>query len=192
MCKNNGIKIIDMTPAKQGICCCPIVNIDDCMKSDNINMISCGGQASIPICYAFKEANPKLEYIEIVSTISSASAGPGTRKNISEYITSTQEAVATMLGIKKVKVIINITPAVPPIKMKTTVLANSGEISDKQQTKRQIEEIVASTKNYVPGYETTVTLEELGKKMMCQVEVSRVDTTYQHTLEILISLIVQH
>ena len=80
LCKENGIRIIDMTPAKLGITCCPVVNLDECLKSDNINMISCGGQASIPICQAIKQVNPGINYIEIVSTISSASAGPGTRE----------------------------------------------------------------------------------------------------------------
>ena len=99
LCKENGIRIIDMTPAKLGITCCPVVNLDECLKSDNINMISCGGQASIPICQAIKQVNPGIEYIEIVSTISSASAGPGTRKNISQYISATEKAIRKVLDI---------------------------------------------------------------------------------------------
>ena len=76
-----------------------VVNLDDCLDSDNINMISCGGQASMPMCLAIKRANPNIKYIEVVSTISSASAGPGTRKNISQYITATENAIRDMLDI---------------------------------------------------------------------------------------------
>ncbi|MFM7314559.1 MAG: acetaldehyde dehydrogenase, partial [Cyanobium sp.] len=117
LCKKHGIRVIDMTPAKLGVACCPVVNLDECLDADNINMISCGGQASMPICLAIKQVNPEIEYIEVVSTISSASAGPGTRRNISQYITSTQKAISYMLNIPAVKVIINITPAIPPIHM---------------------------------------------------------------------------
>ena len=147
-----------MTPARLGISCCPGVNLKECLDSNNISMISCGGQASIPICHAIKKTNEKLDYIEVVSTISSASAGPGTRRNISEYITSTQQAISRILGIKKVKVIINITPATPPIHMKTTILMRSEDILDELATERAIKASIISTKNYIPGYKSSVTL----------------------------------
>lgn len=172
LCRQYGVRVIDMTPAKLGVTCCPVVNLDKCLDADNINMISCGGQASMPICFAIKQANPNLEYIEIVSTISSASAGPGTRKNISQYITSTQEAISSMLGIKTVKVIINITPAIPPIHMKTSILTHSEDIVSESNTKDAIERIESSTRRYVPGYCTSVELKQLGVKMMCQVQVT--------------------
>jgi acetaldehyde dehydrogenase (acetylating) len=172
LCRQYGARVIDMTPAKLGVTCCPVVNLDHCLGADNINMISCGGQASIPICFAFKQANPCLEYIEIVSTISSASAGPGTRKNISQYITSTQQAISEMLGIKTVKVIINITPAIPPIHMKTSILANAEDIANQSETKTAIEAVELSTRSYVPGYSKSVDLKQLGAKIMCQVQVT--------------------
>ena len=172
LCRKYGVRVIDMTPAKLGVTCCPVVNLDKCLDSDNINMISCGGQAAMPICFAIKQANPNLEYIEIVSTISSASAGPGTRKNISQYITSTQEAISIMLGIKTVKVIINITPAIPPIHMKTSILTYSEDIISESNTKDAIESIESSTRRYAPGYRTSVELKKLGVKMMCQVQVT--------------------
>lgn len=172
LCREFGVRVIDMTPAKLGVTCCPAVNIDHCLGADNINMISCGGQASIPICFAFKQANPCLDYIEVVSTISSASAGPGTRRNISQYVTSTQQAIASMLGIKTVKVIINITPAIPPIHMKTSILANAEDVPSKSDTKSAIEAIEESTRSYVPGYRKSVELKQLGAKVMCQVQVT--------------------
>jgi acetaldehyde dehydrogenase len=161
-----------MTPAKLGVACCPVVNLDRCLEANNINMISCGGQASIPICFAIKQANPHIQYIEVVSTISSASAGPGTRKNISEYITATQKAISNMLDIKEVKVIINITPAMPPIHMKTSILVNSEDVASEADARSRIEAVAATTRRYVPGYHTSVELKQLGSKMMCQVQVT--------------------
>ena len=172
LCRQYGVRVIDMTPAKLGVTCCPVVNLETCLDADNINMISCGGQAAMPICFAIKQANPALGYIEIVSTISSASAGPGTRKNISQYITSTQEAISSILGIKTVKVIINITPAIPPIHMKTSILTLSEDIASESDTKAAIERIESSTRMYAPGYRTSVELKQLGAKMMCQVRVT--------------------
>ena len=172
LCKKNNIRVIDMTPAMLGVACCPVVNLDHCLDSDNINMISCGGQASMPICFALKEANPEIKYLEIVSTISSASAGPGTRKDISQYISTTQKSISDMLDIEKVKVIINITPAVPPIHMKTSVLIHSDHIKNFSDTQETIRKIVSMTSCYVPGYCLSVDLKQLGAKSMCQVQVT--------------------
>lgn len=172
MCKKNGIRIIDMTPAKLGLSCCPVVNLDECLDADNINMISCGGQASMPICMAIQRVNPSMNYIEVVSTISSASAGPGTRKNISQYITSTQNAIRDMLGISLVKVMINITPAIPPIHMKTSILLDTEAISSESETRASIEDVAARVRSYAPGYYTSVDLCGLGAKTMCQVQVT--------------------
>ena len=171
-CKKNGIKIIDMTPARLGISCCPVVNLEECLSADNINMISCGGQASMPICQAIKQVNPEISYIEVVSTISSASAGPGTRRNISEYITSTQKAIRDMLDISVVKVMINITPAIPPIHMKTSILIESDIISSESKTRASIECMTKRVRKYSPGYYTSVDLRKIGAKTMCQVEVT--------------------
>jgi len=172
LCKKHDIRIVDMTPAKLGISCCPVVNLDACLDADNINMISCGGQASMPICLAIKQANPAINYIEVVSTISSASAGPGTRRNISQYITSTQEAIRDMLGISSVKVIINITPAVPPIHMKTSVLVDSQAISSESETRSSIESVASRVRFYSPGYYTSIDLRRLSTKTICQVQVT--------------------
>jgi acetaldehyde dehydrogenase len=172
LCRRHGIRIVDMTPAKLGVTCCPVVNLDFCLDADNINMISCGGQASMPICLAIKQVNPQISYVEIVSTISSASAGPGTRKNISQYISSTQKAICDMLGIKNVKVIINITPAIPPIHMKTSVLIDSDQIESETETIAGIEDVIFRTQAYAPGYHSSVKLRRLGQKSICQVQVT--------------------
>ena len=170
--KKHGIKIIDMTPAKLGISCCPIVNLNNCLKSDNINMISCGGQAALPICLAIKEVNKDLDYIEVVSTISSASAGPATRKNISQYIDSTEKAISQMLNIKEVKVMLNITPALPPIEMKTSILIRSIDIKNINETWTKIEEVSEKTRTYVAGYKNNLSLKSVGEKSICQIKVN--------------------
>jgi acetaldehyde dehydrogenase (acetylating) len=172
LCKRHGIRIIDMTPAKLGVSCCPVVNLKECLDADNINMISCGGQASLPICLAIKQANPAIDYIEVVSTISSASAGPGTRRNISQYITSTQKAIQDMLGISIVKVIINITPAIPPIHMKTSVLVDSEAVPNESETRSSIESVASRVRLYSPGYYTSVNLRCIGAKAICQVQIT--------------------
>ena len=170
--RENGIKIIDMTPAKLGISCCPIVNLNECLDSDNINMISCGGQAALPVCLAIKKANKNLNYIEVVSTISSASAGPATRKNISQYIESTEKAISQMLNINEVKVILNITPALPPIEMKTSILIKSQEIKNIDDTWEKIQQLSEATRKYVNGYKNSLSLRTVGDKSICQIKVN--------------------
>ncbi len=170
--KENGIRIIDMTPSQIGISCCPVVNIKECLKKDNINMISCGGQSAMPICYAIKLINKDLNYIEVVSTISSVSAGPATRKNISQYISSTEEAISKTLNIDQVKIILNITPALPPIEMSTTILIRKNDIVDMESTWSKIQEISKKTREYVPGYKNNLPLKTIGNKNICQIKVN--------------------
>ena len=126
----------------------------------------------MPMCLAIKRANPNIKYIEVVSTISSASAGPGTRKNISQYITATENAIRDMLDIPSVKVIINITPAIPPIHMKTSILIDSDAIISESKTKLSIQRILSQVKAYAPGYFVSVDLTRLGPKTFCQVQVT--------------------
>ena len=172
ICQANKIRIIDMTPAKIGIACCPAINLEECLGSNNINMISCGGQAALPLCFGIKESNPAVQYIEVVSTVASASVGPGTRKNLSEYILSTQKAIEAMLDIKKAKVIVNISPANPPLMMRTTVITDTESISNERATAAGIENMIAKVQRYIPGYQSSISLRKLGPKAMCQVIVS--------------------
>jgi acetaldehyde dehydrogenase (acetylating) len=172
VCQSNGIRIVDMTPAKLGVACCPAINLEQCLDSTNINMISCGGQAALPLCFGIKRSNPAVNYVEIISTVASLSVGPGTRKNLSEYIISTQKAIEAMLGIRKVKVIVNISPANPPLMMRTTVVVDSDAVSDEIGMNESIENIIEKVQGYVPGYQTSMKLKKLGSKAMCQVVVS--------------------
>ena len=121
--KDLGIKCIDLTPAKNGPMCIPSVNSNECLKDININMVSCGGQASIPMAVAISKVHDDIEYIEVVSSIASKSAGPATRLNLDEYIKTTEAGVKHFSNAKKTKAILILNPATPSVDMVTTILA---------------------------------------------------------------------
>lgn len=147
--------VIDMTPAKIGTLCVPAVNLDEAVKSRNVNMITCGGQASIPIAYAISKVHPEIEYIETVSTISSRSAGPATRINIDEYIETTEKGLRIFSGVKEAKAMLNLNPANPAIDMQTTVMAEI-ENPNLKQISIEVEKIAQQIQRYVPGYHIVV------------------------------------
>ena len=146
---------IDLTPAKIGQMCVPAVNMQACMKLTNINMVTCGGQASIPIAYALGQTQKEIEYIEVVSSIASRSAGPATRLNLDEYIHTTEEGVKLFSGALRTKAILNLNPAQPCINMQTTVLAKCAE-PNLEALKPVLNRMVAAVHGYVPGYEILV------------------------------------
>ena len=141
MLKEAGIRVIDMTPAAVGPLVCPAVNTEPHLEEENINLITCGGQATIPMVYAVSRVSP-VEYAEIVATISSRSAGPGTRANIDEFTETTSRAVAEVGGAKKGKAIMILNPADPPILMRNTVytLVEEGKM-DEEAIKQSINEL---------------------------------------------------
>ena len=146
---------IDLTPAKVGILCVPSVNLPDALKTDNINTITCGGQASIPLAYALGKVHPGIEYIEVVSAISSKSAGPGTRINLDEYIETTEKGLIQFSKCKKSKVILILNPAIPCIDMQTTIQAKIDN-PDMHAINIEIDKMVKSIQKYVPGYRLVV------------------------------------
>lgn len=147
--------VIDLTPAKVGTMCVPAVNLQECINKNNVNMITCGGQASIPIAYAVGKSHSEVEYIEVVSSIASRSAGPATRLNLDEYIHTTEEGVKHFSGAQKTKAILNLNPAVPCINMQTTVFAKVRDpnIALLQKNVSIMQERI---RQYVPGYEIIV------------------------------------
>lgn len=147
-----GIKAIDLTPAKVGPMCIPAVNSEACVEYENINMITCGGQASIPIAHVMGNVFPNIEYIEVVSSIASRSAGPATRLNLDEYIATTEKGVLLFSGAKHAKAILNLNPANPPIIMQTTIFAKTPN-DNMELFKVQLHEMIDEIKSYVPGYE---------------------------------------
>ena len=147
-----GIVAVDLTPAKVGQMCVPAVNLEACLNLPNVNMITCGGQASIPLAYAIAQANKQVEYIETVSSIASRSAGPATRINLDEYLYTTETGLALFSNCKHTKAIINLNPAQPCVHMQTTVMAKITN-PDLAKIREKIAEVVTLIKQYVPGYQ---------------------------------------
>jgi acetaldehyde dehydrogenase (acetylating) len=148
-----GKTVIDMTPAKLGELCVPAINAMECLATGarNINMITCGGQASIPIAYAISQVHRDIDYIEVASSIASRSAGPATRQNLDEYIETTQDALHALTGAKRTKAILILNPANPPIDMQTTVYAKIVN-PDLAAIQAAVCAMVEKIKQYVPGY----------------------------------------
>jgi acetaldehyde dehydrogenase (acetylating) len=150
--KEAGKKVIDMTPAAIGPYVCAAVNMDEHLDKDNINLITCGGQATIPMVHAVNRVAP-VEYAEIVATISSRSAGPGTRANIDEFTETTSRAIEKVGGAKQGKAIIILNPAEPPILMRDTIytLVEEGKM-DEEAIRKSIQDMTDVVQSYVPGY----------------------------------------
>ncbi|NQY34254.1 MAG: acetaldehyde dehydrogenase (acetylating) [Alteromonadaceae bacterium] len=148
-----GVKVIDLTPAAIGPFCIPPVNLEQLVNTNeaNVNMVTCGGQATIPIVAAISKIQ-SVEYGEIVATIASKSAGPGTRKNIDEFTRTTARAIEKIGGAKKGKAIIVMNPAEPPLMMRDTVHCLTAEEPDQQAITASILDMIDEVKKYVPGY----------------------------------------
>jgi len=144
------IKVVDLTPAAIGPYCVPVVNLEEHLDANNVNMVTCGGQATIPIVAAVASV-AKVHYAEIVASIASKSAGPGTRANIDEFTETTSKAIEVIGGATRGKAIIILNPAEPPLLMRDTVYVLS-ELVDKSRVEAAIEKMVSSVNAYVPGY----------------------------------------
>ncbi|WP_199190568.1 acetaldehyde dehydrogenase (acetylating) [Nitratireductor sp. StC3] len=151
MLRADGKQVIDLTPAAVGPYVVPVCNIDEHMAAPNMNMVTCGGQATVPIVYAVRRAVDRLIYAEIVASVSSRSAGPGTRANIDEFTQTTGQAIETVGGAERGKAIIILNPAEPPMIMRDSVFTLS-QGGDEGAIRASIEEMVAAVQTYVPGY----------------------------------------
>lgn len=141
---------IDLTPAHVGLFCVPQVNLDEAIEQENVNCVTCGGQATIPIAKVLNDI-AEVQYLEIVATIASKSAGLGTRNNIDEFTQTTKEALLELAGVKKAKAIIILNPAEPPITMRNTVYALAKN-PDMAKIKTAISKVEKDLQKYVPGY----------------------------------------
>jgi acetaldehyde dehydrogenase (acetylating) len=170
--KKLGKTVIDMTPAKLGELCVPAINAAECLATGarNINMITCGGQASIPIANALAQVHADIEYIEVASSIASRSAGPATRYNLDEYIETTQDALQNFSGARRTKAILILNPANPPIDMQTTIYAKIAE-PDLAAIQAAVAAMVDKLKAYVPGYQLIVPPTIEGGKVITTVKV---------------------
>jgi acetaldehyde dehydrogenase len=149
--KEQGIKVIDLTPSKVGDMCVPDINADIILTDDNVNMITCGGQASMPMLHLISKHCSGLEYIEVVSQIASKSAGMATRLNVDNYITTTRKAITKFTGCKNNKVILNLNPAEPCVDMQTTIFIKTKDINFNNLTEK-ITEKIEELKTYIPYY----------------------------------------
>ena len=147
-----GVMMIDLTPAAIGPYCVPPVNLKEHIGKGemNVNMVTCGGQATIPMVRAISRVQP-VAYGEIVATVSSRSVGPGTRKNIDEFTRTTAGAVEKVGGAKQGKAIIIINPAEPPLIMRDTVFTLS-QGGSREAIEKSVQDMVATVQKYVPGY----------------------------------------
>lgn len=146
-----GIRAIDLTPAARGPYVIPTVNLTEHIHEPNLNMVTCGGQATIPMVYAVSRVTP-VAYAEIVATVASKSAGPGTRANIDEFTRTTASAVEVIGGAKRGKAIIILNPAEPPLIMRDTIFCSLEPDADDAAVAASIERVAADVQTYVPGY----------------------------------------
>jgi acetaldehyde dehydrogenase len=146
---------IDLTPAHVGCFCVPTINLEYAIKQKNVNLITCGGQATIPIVNALSKIHPEIEYLEIAATIASRSAGIGTRNNIDEFTQTTKDALKDFTGIKKTKAVIILNPAEPPVTMHNTIYALIKK-PDMEKIASVVHEAESQVKKYVPGYKVSL------------------------------------
>ena len=151
--REHGVAVVDLTPAAVGPYCVPPVNLAEHAGRGemNVNMVSCGGQATIPIVAAISRVQP-VEYAEIVATVASRSAGPGTRKNIDEFTRTTASGIEKVGGARRGKAIIILNPAEPPLLMRDTVHCLTVDEPDRERIGSSIRAMIGEVQKYVPGY----------------------------------------
>ena len=165
----DGKQMIDLTPAAIGPYCVPVVNLAEHLQAQNVNMVTCGGQATIPMVAAVNQVS-SVRYAEIIASVSSKSAGPGTRANIDEFTQTTALGLEKVGGADKAKAIIVLNPAEPPLLMRNTVFTLCDPI-DQDKVKESVESMVAKVQAYVPGYrlKQEVQFERFGSNNPCAI-----------------------
>jgi acetaldehyde dehydrogenase len=173
--KECSFNVIDMTPSKIGLLTVPdLIDEKDIRESKNFNLISCGGQTSIPVANTLSDCIPGIEYLEVVSSISSKSAGPATRNNLDEYIETTELGLSKFTGIDRqfIKVILIVNPAIPEIDMQTSIYLKTKVQVNIADVASKLDITIKRVNNYVPGYRLVVPLTYVGDKYIVSVKVS--------------------
>lgn len=167
-----GVMVIDLTPAAIGPFCVPSVNIDELLaqNTQNVNMVTCGGQATIPMVAAVSSVQA-VDYAEIIATVASKSAGPGTRANIDEFTETTKLGIERVGNVKKGKAIIILNPAEPPLMMRDTVHCQTVAEPNKEVITKSVHEMVKKVQQFVPGYKLKNGPVFDGKKVSIYLEV---------------------
>ena len=151
LCMAAGKRLVDLTPAAIGPYCVPVVNLQEHLGEGNVNLVSCGGQATIPMVSAVARVAQRVPYAEIVASVASQSAGPGTRANIDEFTETTARGLERVGGAQRGKAIIVLNPAEPPLIMRNTVYALS-QGAEQSDIERSVQEMAEQVRRYVPGY----------------------------------------
>lgn len=149
--RDNGIRMLDLTPASIGPLCVPVVNLDDHLDAPNLNMVTCGGQATVPIVAAVAKTGI-VSYAESVSSISAKSVGPGTRANVDEFTETTAAALRVVGGAQRAKAVMILNPADPPVLMRNTVYCLVDGDADHRAIEEAILDMADKVAAYVPGY----------------------------------------
>jgi len=147
----HGVFMVDLTPAAIGPLCVPPVNLDELAETMNVNMISCAGQATIPIVYGVSRVQ-SVDYAEIIASLASKSIGPGTRANLDEFTYTTSSAVCEVGGARRGKALCIINPAEPPMIMRNTIYCMTDDEPDQKRITESLMEMIGKVEQYVPGY----------------------------------------
>lgn len=191
--EGQGKLLVNLTPADTGSWCVPTINSNKLESVENLNMITCGGQASLPIVHALRRTGRNLTYVEAVSSISARSAGAATRLNVNEYLCTTEKALKHFSGAQNVKSILNINPAEPPVDMQTTIFALMDN-PDIVELRRSAQSMVEQVRAYMPGYSLIMEPSLIDGKIMAMVRAAGVGDylpAYAGNLDIITSAAVR-
>jgi acetaldehyde dehydrogenase (acetylating) len=166
-----GATMIDLTPARLGKFCVPALNLDECVSERYLSMVTCGGQAAVPLAHCLRQAAEDVNYIEIVSTSAAASVGPATRSNMDEYLTATERATRQFCGVAEAKTMLVVNPAEPGVTMRNTIAVPASVEVDMPRLLELVESMERTIQSYVPGYRVVVPPVQTADRLLMTVEV---------------------
>lgn len=166
-----GLPFVDLTPAHLGKFCVPALNLDECLDEQYLSMVTCGGQAAVPMAHCIAEAATEIDYLEIVSASASASVGPASRANLDEYVHTTEQATIEFCGVRRTKTVLVINPAEPGIVMRNSIAVSTSESVDLDGLRASVETMEKLIRSYVPGYRVVVPPVAAGDRITIMVEV---------------------